>query len=170
MRVRTGNPGRYPVVSNLRSTWTRDERTGTLVIPLSGREDALEIEYVRYRPPEYFLGLHALGTARFLGAPVRVRDAYRYRTVNNSGETRFRRTETSDEGLCGCGELVMAADAGQTLVLVETDPGVWTVDTRHSVDQSFHEIESDDYRCVLRFDPGRRALNLERSYFRDAST
>jgi hypothetical protein len=38
------------------------------------------------------------------------------------------------------------------------------------VDQSFHEIEYDAYRCAGRLDVKHRELTLERSYYRDAST
>ncbi|MBN2080283.1 MAG: hypothetical protein JW838_15035 [Spirochaetes bacterium] len=49
-------------------------------------------------------------------------------------------------------------------------PHIWHMDTALRVDQSFHEIEFDSYRCETKLDIIRRELELDRSYFRDAST
>jgi hypothetical protein len=164
------NKTRYPVVSNFLRVWTEDRRRGILVLPLGRTRDKVEIAWVRYRAPEYFLGLHALGTATFGGRPLRVSDTYRYHSITNSRETRFERTERSQEGLCGCGELVMALDAGQMLAFEASGPGIWTLDVQLRVDQSFHEVESDDIRCMVQLERDRGELRLDRRYFRDAST
>lgn len=158
---------RYPTASNMLSAWKRQSASGTLTMPVG--EEAVEIEWVRYECPVYFLGEHCLGTFRFRGQLLTVHDSYRYRTISNSGETRWENVETRDDGLGACGELVMAAKRGAMLVLRE-EAGRHRCDTRVSVDQSFHELESDDYACVVELDVARRELRLERSYFRDSST
>lgn len=98
-----------------------------------------------------------------------MRGVYRYHSITNSGETRWENEETRTDGLAACGELVMAAERGRELVLRQ-EGGRYRRDVRVSVDQSFHEIESDDYGCVVELDIEAGELTLERSYFRDAST
>jgi hypothetical protein len=161
---------RYPLAPHLLSHWTPMERTGTIELPLGRTGRVLCIRYVQYRPPEYFLGGHFLGSVNLDGQPLRVTEKYSYHTVNNSGQVKWKGLATSEMGQCACSEIVMAHDAGQLLVLMETEPDLWVLEANHKVDQSFHEMEYDDYRCTGRLDVQARALILERSYFRDAST
>lgn len=164
------NIHRYPIAPHLLSHWTRDEQTGMLELPLGTTGAVVRIDYVRYRPPEYFLGRHFLGTVTLDGQPLRVKERYRYHTINDSGAVRWTGDAASDDGLCACSEIVMAHEAGRELAFHETGAGIWELGAALDVDQSFHEIEHDSYRCAARLDMHRGTLELERSYFRDAST
>lgn len=161
---------RYPIAPHLLSHWRRAERTGELVLPVGETGRVLRIEYVEYEPPSYFLGRHFLGRVLLDEQPLRVHEQYRYHTEGNSGSVRWMGEATSDQGLCACSEIVMAHDAGRALVWQQETPGVWRLALRHKVDQSFHELEYDDYRVSGRLELERRELHLERSYFRDSST
>jgi hypothetical protein len=163
------NVERYPTAANMLSAWKRGVESGSLLLPVGQTGEAVDVEWVRYEPPEYFLGKHCLGTFRFRDRLLRVRDVYRYHSITNSGERRWESDETRTDGLAACGELVMAAERGRKLVLRE-ERGRYRHDVRVTVDQSFHEIESDDYGCVVELDVEAGELRLERSYFRDAST
>lgn len=161
---------RYPIAPHLLSHWTRSERTGALELPLGATGRVLRVDYVQYKPPEYFLGQHFLGTVTLDGQPVRVVELYRHHSVTNSGHVRWKGRAASEEGLCAVSELIMAHDAKRELALREVEPGIWELGASLDVDQTFHEIEINSYRCAGRLDVGRRELTLERSYYRDAST
>jgi hypothetical protein len=161
---------RYPIAPHLLRAWKRGELSGTIELPLGEARPCLRIEYRQYHAPEYFLGRHFLGQFLLDERPLCVRESYRYESITNSGRVTWQGTATSDEGMAACSEIVMAHQAEQLHALRETKAGVFELLAGLDVDQSFHEIEQDVYRCRLELDSAARAVTLERSYFRDAST
>lgn len=116
------------------------------------------------------MGQHYLGTATLNGKTLHVTEHYHYHTVTNSGRVKWSGSAHSEEGLCACSELIMANDAGHAIGMSEVKKGVWNLSAKADVDQSFHEVDIERYRCEGSLDVNALTLVLERSYFRDAST
>ena len=165
----------YPGGANLIHYWKESGSHGHASLPVQGTTLQVDLEWSGYlfeeeSPLAAYFGEQFLVRFNLNGKALLARERYVDTSITNADKQVHEMEHSSRDGVCAT-ELVKALDAGQVLEL-EPDPnrssGHWfRVASLVERDQSFHEIEIEEFTCVAYVNLEEELVEIARSRLRD---